>query len=115
MLIQGFYDASHVARRLGVNRDDVVKWANSPTPSFPLPTAVLLQDSGKDRPVWAREQLPALRAWLASRLGLSDPEAHWSLIDRGGEQPGGHQDQMAMFHVKHPEVDGEPDGLFPVP
>lgn len=113
MEIQGFYDATHIARRLGVNREDVIKWANSPTAKFPVPVAVLLQDSGKDRLVWAREQVPELRAWLASRLNLSNPKAHWDLIDRGGEQPGGHQDQMAMFQVT-PSREIEGDALFPL-
>lgn len=113
--IQGFYDAANVARRLGVKREDVMKWANSPTAKFPLPSAVLLQDSGKGRPLWAKDQIPALRNWLAARLNLSDPAAHWALIDRGGEQPGGHQDQMAMFPME-PDGEKKPDpGLFPVP
>lgn len=115
MEIQGFYDASHIARRLGVPRDDVIKWADRPTANFPLPVAVLLQDKGPGRPIWNKSQVPALRAWLANRLNLSDPEAHWSLLDRGGKQPGGHQDQMSMFHVKPAKYDREPDGLFPAP
>lgn len=100
MEIQGFYDTAHIARRLGVPHQDVTKWANSPTAKFPLPVAVLLQDSGRDRPIWAQEQLPDLRAWLAARLNLSNPEAHWALIDRGEKQPGGHQDQMVMFSIE---------------
>lgn len=115
MEIQGFYDATHIARRLGVPRGDVMRWANSPTAKFPLPTAVLLQDPGKERPLWSDNQVPALRAWLAARLNLSNPDAHWALIDRGGEQPGGHQDQMAAFCIEQPEKEQESDaGLFSV-
>lgn len=113
MEIQGFYDAGHIARRLGVKRDDVIRWADRPTANFPIPVAVLLQDKGPGRPIWNKNQIPALRAWLANRLKLSNPEAHWSLLDRGGEQPGGHQDQMAMFHVKPEKKDEGSDGLFP--
>lgn len=115
MEIQGFYDAGHIARRLGVPRDDVIKWADKPTANFPLPVAVLLQDKGPGRPIWNKSQVPALRAWLAARLGLSDPESHWRWIDRGVKHPGGHQDQMAMFHVKQQETDEGPDGLFQIP
>jgi hypothetical protein len=115
MQIQGFYDASHIARRLGVPREDVMKWANKPTANFPIPVAVLLQDGSKDRPIWSEAQVPALRAWLAARLNLSNPAAHWLLIDRNEKQPGEHQDQLAMFHVKHPKAVEEPDGLFPAP
>lgn len=113
MEIQGFYDASHVARRLGVERNIVMKWANNPTPNFPLPVAVLLLDSGKDRPLWSRNQIPALRAWVAARLNLSDPASHWKLVDRGEEPPGGHQDQMAMFPIEQAEKEPESEaGLF---
>lgn len=115
MEIQGFYDASHIARRLGVARDDVLKWADRPTANFPLPVAVLLQDRGPGRPIWNKAQVPALRTWVANRLGLSNPQAHWDLLDRGGKQPGGHQDQMAMFHVKQTEKDEGPAGLFAAP
>lgn len=115
MEIQGFYDASHIARRLGVKRDDVIGWANRPTASFPIPIAVLLQDKGASRPIWNKEQLPALRDWLAKRLGLSNPEAHWALIDRGEVQPGGHQDQMEMFPMGRSEKEKQPDdGLFSI-
>lgn len=112
MKIQGFYDASHIARRLGVPRADVLKWAASPTAKFPIPAAVLVQDSGKDRPIWAENQVPDLRAWLARRLDLSDPAAHWALIDSGGKPAGGHQDQMPMFDILADEVPD--DTLFPV-
>lgn len=110
--IPGFYDAAHVARRLGVPRDDVMKWTNSPTANFPIPVAVLIQDSGKDRPIWADHQVPDLRAWLAKRLDLSDPVSHWALIDNGGKPAGGHQDQMQMFDILADEVPD--DALFPV-
>ncbi|MFE0472436.1 hypothetical protein ACFW2V_12565 [Streptomyces sp. NPDC058947] len=115
MEIQGFYDATHIARRLGVEREDVMKWANRPTANFPIPVAVLRMDSSKDRPLWSERQVPALRAWLAARLNLSNPTAHWELVDRGGEQPGGHQDQVAMFCIEQPEKEKESEpGLFSV-
>jgi hypothetical protein len=115
MQIQGFYDAGHVARRLGVSREDVIRWADKPTANFPIPIAELLQDKGRNRPIWSSSQLPALRTWLAARLNLSNPESHWALIDRRKEQPGGHQDQLAMFPLAHSEPDEGPDGLFAVP
>jgi hypothetical protein len=111
--IQGFYDATHIARRLGVKTSEVMRWVNSPTARFPLPIAILLQDNGKDRPIWSRDQVPELRAWLARRLNLSNPAAHWALIDRGGEQPGDHPDQMAMFQATH-DGPAESDTLFAV-
>jgi hypothetical protein len=102
-----------VARFLGVKWNEVVGWSNSPTAHFPLPVGVLGPKG--NRPLWTLEQVPGLRAWLATRLGLSDPVAHWELIDRGGEQPGGHQDQMAMFAMEQAEKEKEPeDGLFSV-
>lgn len=115
--VQGFYDAAHMARRLGVKPTAVLRWADKPTANFPLPVAVLRQDSGKDRPLWAESQLPAMRTWLAARLNLSDPASYWELVDRGGTPPGGHQDQMAMFSVEaDTQKTREPDdGLFAAP
>lgn len=113
MRIIRYLEASDVARFLGVKWNEVVGWSNSPTANFPLPVAVLGPRGNK--PLWTLDQIPMLRAWLAVRLNLSDPASHWERVDRGEEQPGGHQDQMAMFHVDSPVNEKEPeDGLFSV-
>lgn len=111
MQVQRFYEASDVARCLGVKWNEVTKWANVPTANFPLPVAVLGPEG--NRPLWQAEQIPALRGWVARRLNLSNPESRWLLIDNGGEHPGGHEDQMAMFPMEQQDQpDPEPDGLF---
>lgn len=112
MQLDEFCDAGTVAQSLGVKGGDVTKWADSPTPNFPLPCAVLRLKGGKRRPLWKASQIPDLREWLAGRLDLSDPAAHWAMVDRGEEQPGGHQDQMAMFSVESKTANEEPAGLF---
>lgn len=111
MRIQRFYAVNDVAKCLGVKWNDVLRWVKSPTPQFPLPVAVLGPDG--DKPLWASEQIPELRTWLAERLNLSDPAVHWARVDGGGEAPGGHEDQMDLFPVEAKELpDVEPDSLF---
>lgn len=113
MQVPRFYEASDVARCLGVKWNEVTRWANAPTANFPLPVAVLGPEG--NRPLWNSGQIPALRAWFAARLGLSNAEARWSLIDSGEEHPGGHEDQMEMFPVGKEVASAErPDGLFAV-
>lgn len=97
--MQTFYDTTYVAKHLGVSKSAVVNWVDRPTAAFPMPAASVRYG---DRPrqensAWAGDQLPLLREWLAHRLSLSDPVAHWALIDNGGQPPGGHQDQGALF------------------
>lgn len=111
MKVQRFYDAGHIASRLGTDTRTVLRWADRPTSSFPLPLYVFVDKDGKERPLWKEDQLPPLRAWLALRLNLSDPNEHWAMVDRGEEHPGGHQDQEELFAIRG-QKQGEPDGLF---
>jgi hypothetical protein len=99
--VQTIYDATYVARHLGVNKLTVINWVDRPTAAFPMPLfSVRYGDKPRqENPGWSAEQLPLLREWLAHRLGLSNPAAHWEVIDRGEEQPGGHQDQGALFET----------------
>lgn len=97
--MQTIYDATYVARHLGVNKSTVINWVDRPTAAFPMP-AFSIRYGDKPRqenPGWTADQLPLLRNWLAHRLELTDPAAHWAIVDRGGEQPGGHQNQVALF------------------
>lgn len=78
------FGIGYVARHLGVEVVDVNRWLDKPTAHFPMPVAVIVQTAERSgTPVWSRAQLAALRDWLAARLGLNDPAAHWALIDAG--------------------------------
>lgn len=109
--MQTFYDAAYVARHLGVTKANVTRWANKPTAAFPAPVASIRSGDGprQEQPAWSSEQLPLLRAWLAKRLGLSDPASHWEAVGRGEKHPGGHQNQGALFD--HEKV-SQPVQLF---
>lgn len=86
----------YVARRLGVEPRAIHRWLKSPTPRFPLPVAYLVDDPEKPgTPLWSAEQIPELRAWLAVRLDLPNPAAHWRLVD-AGEAPEVHQGQTEL-------------------
>lgn len=102
--MQTFYDATYIARHLGVTKAVVNGWANKPTANFPSPQASIRSGdkARQESPAWTAEQLPLLRQWLASRLGISDPATHWEAIGRGERHPGGHLDQEALFD--HEEV-----------
>jgi transposase len=97
--VQTFYDTTYVAKHLGVSKSTVINWVDRPTAAFPMPSASVRYGDRprQENPAWIGDQLTLLREWLAHRLGLSDPEAHWALIDNGGQPPGGHQDQGALF------------------
>lgn len=112
MKVQKFYDAGHIAVRLGTETRIVTGWANRPTANFPLPLSVVVDKDGKEKPLWREDQLPPLRNWVARRLNLSDPAAHWARVDRGEKEPGDHQDQMAMFPVDPAKKQREPERLF---
>jgi hypothetical protein len=92
-----------ISRRLGVTESELMRWVDAPTASFPLPVASLIDAKGREKPLWNLRQLPELREWVAQRLALSDPAAHWLLIDNGGKPPGGHQDQGALFDTEGTE------------
>jgi hypothetical protein len=97
--VQTVYDATYVAKHLGVTKSVVVNWADRPTAAFPMPeTSVRYGDSPRqENPAWTKEQLPLLRDWLAHRLNLTDPASHWEAVGRGERHPGGHQNQGALF------------------
>lgn len=105
--METFYDTAYIARHLGVSKSTVTKWADRPTAAFPAPSASIRYGDGptQERPAWTASQLPLLREWLAKRLGLSDPAAHWEAVGRGETHPGGHLDQGALFeHQETPQV-----------
>lgn len=93
------YSQVYVARHLGVTAMTVVNWVDRPSGAFPMPVVQLVhnKDSRSETLGWNAGQLPLLREWLAHRLNLSNPQAHWALIDNGGQPPGGHQDQAPLF------------------
>ncbi len=97
--MQVLYSANYVARHLGVERAVVLNWADRPTAAFPMPVASVRYGDRASQVnlAWGAGQLPLLRDWLGRRLGLSDPAAHWALVDSGGQPPGGHLDQGALF------------------
>lgn len=100
--MQTLYDPVYVAKHLGVTKSTVINWADRPTAAFPMPIASVRYGDGprQENPAWGADQLPLLREWLAHRLDLSDPAAHWALVDNGGKPPGGHQDQAALFEAE---------------
>lgn len=102
--MQNFYDATYIARHLGVTKANVMRWANKPTAAFPAPAASIRSGDGprQEQPAWTSDQLPLLREWLSNRLGLSDPALHWEAVGRGEKHPGGHLDQVALF--PHEEI-----------
>ena len=93
------YDVTYVAKHLGVNKSTVLNWVDRPTAAFPMPDAYIRYGDRprQENPAWSLEQLPLLRDWLAHRLGLSNPAAHWAAVIRGEEPPGGHQDQAPLW------------------
>jgi transposase len=97
--VQTLYDATYVAKHLGVNKGTVTNWADRPTAAFPMPEASIRfgDKPRQEGPAWTKEQLPQLREWLAHRLALSDPPAYWAVIDAGHLPPGGHQDQAPLW------------------
>lgn len=97
--MQTLYDATYTAKHLGVSKSTVINWVDRPTAAFPMPSASIRYGDKprQENPAWTADQLPLLRDWLAHRLNLSDPAAHWALIESGGVPPGGHQDQVALF------------------
>lgn len=97
--MQTLYSPVYVAKHLGVTPSTVIGWANRPTAAFPMPAASVRYGDrpSQENPAWMADQLPELRTWLAHRLNLTDPAAHWALIDSDGQPPGGHQGQGALF------------------
>lgn len=96
------YSQTYVARHLGVTALTVTNWVDRPSGAFPMPAVRLVhqKDSRAETLGWSAGQLPLLREWLSHRLNLSDPAAHWALVDNGGKPPGGHQDQGALFDTE---------------
>lgn len=99
--MQTLYDATYVAKHLGVNKSTVINWTDRPTAAYPMPSASVRYGDGlrQETPAWTADQLPLLRDWLAHRLGLADPAAHWEAVGRGEKHPGGHQDQSPLFDL----------------
>lgn len=97
--MQKCYSSRYVAKHLGVTNSTVINWVNRPFGAFPMPVVHMVDDEEGHRENlgWTRDQLPELRTWLAHRLNLTDPAAHWALIDSDGQPPGGHQGQGALF------------------
>lgn len=97
--MEKLYSQIYVAKHLGVTPQTVTNWVDRPFGAFPMPVVHVVHDKkGRNETLgWSQEQLPLLREWLAHRLSLSDPAAHWALIENGGKPPGGHQDQGALF------------------
>lgn len=100
--MQTFYDATYVARHLGVDKSVVLNWTDRPTAAFPMPSASVRYGDRprQENPAWTVQQLPLLREWLSHRLGLSDPASHWEAVGRGEKHPGGHQDQASLFETE---------------
>ena len=93
------YSTRYVTKHLGVARKTLIGWVNTPSAAFPMPVVHLMHDekgSAEDFG-WSASQLPLLRDWLAARLGISDPAAHWAVIDSGATPPGGHLDQAPLW------------------
>lgn len=97
--MEKLYSQIYVAKHLGVTPLTVTNWVDRPFGAFPMPVVHLVHDKDgrKESLGWSDDQLPLLREWLAHRLNLSNPEAHWAVIENGGQPPGGHQDQAALF------------------
>lgn len=93
------YSQIYVAKHLGVTPLTVTNWVNRPFAAFPMPVVHVVHDKdGRSETLgWYEEQLGLLREWLAHRLNLSDPAAHWAMVENDREYPGGHQDQQSLF------------------
>lgn len=100
--MEKLYSQIYVAKHLGVTTSTVTNWVDRPSGAFPMPTVHVVHDkNGRNETLgWSANQLTLLRQWLAHRLNLSDPAAHWLIIESGGQPPGGHQDQGALFGSK---------------
>lgn len=96
MIVQ-FVLPNYVAPKLGVTTAELRRWTDAPTANFPQPVASLIDLKGREQPMWNTGQIPALRAWVAGRLALSDPAAYWALVDSGGKPAGGHLDQAPLW------------------